>query len=98
MNSHESIKDTADKLSAGQSKYSYYLIALSASAIGFSLNSTVNQALTTNHAILGFAILLWAVCIFLGLFYNRRKLNLYEFEYFSFLVKEDTEIEEEAKK
>lgn len=50
-----------------QEKYVYYLIALSVTAIGFSIINTNDQQLTYSQIPLAFAILFWGYSIYSGL-------------------------------
>ena len=50
-----------------QEKYVYYLIALSVSAIGFSVYKTENQSLAYSQIPLALAVLSWSISIFCGL-------------------------------
>lgn len=50
-----------------QEKYIYYLIALSVSAIGFSIYKTENKGLTYSQIPLALAVIFWSVSIFCGL-------------------------------
>ena len=50
-----------------QEKYVYYLIAISVSAIGFSVYKTENQELRITLIPLAFAVICWSISIFLGL-------------------------------
>ncbi|ESU20212.1 hypothetical protein FEDK69T_30270 [Flavobacterium enshiense DK69] len=50
-----------------QEKYVYYLIALSVSAIGFSIFKTDNQTLNIYQIPLAIAVICWSVSIFCGL-------------------------------
>jgi ABC-type transport system involved in multi-copper enzyme maturation permease subunit len=50
-----------------QEKYVYYLIAISVSAIGFSVYKTENQSLTYSQIPLALAVLSWSISIFCGL-------------------------------
>ena len=50
-----------------QEKLVYYIIALSVSAIGFSVFKTTGQSLKIIQIPLGFAVLCWSISIFCGL-------------------------------
>lgn len=50
-----------------QEKYIYYLLALSVSAIGFSIYKTENSTLTYSQIPLALAVLCWSISIFCGL-------------------------------
>ena len=50
-----------------QEKYTYYLIALSIAAIGYSLHQTTGIGFDITQIPLGLAILSWAISAFLGL-------------------------------
>lgn len=50
-----------------QEKYVYYIIAISASAIGFSVYKTENHVLDYSLLPLGLAVLSWSMSIFFGL-------------------------------
>lgn len=61
-----------------QEKYVYYLIALSVSAIGFSIYKTQNQGLTCSQIPLALAVLSWSISIFCGLKFLKYVIsNLY---------------------
>ena len=48
-----------------QEKYVYYIIAISVSAIGFSVYKTENHQLNLSLIPLGFAVICWSTSIFL---------------------------------
>lgn len=50
-----------------QEKYVYYLIALSVSAIGFSIYKTENKSLTYSQIPLALAVICWCISIYCGL-------------------------------
>lgn len=50
-----------------QERYVYYLIALSVSAIGFSIHKTSNQSLSFYQIPLAIAVVCWVFSIFCGL-------------------------------
>ena len=50
----------------GQTKYTYFLLAGAATAIGFSLTQTGESALSPTHLPLGIALLCWAASFFCG--------------------------------
>jgi ABC-type transport system involved in multi-copper enzyme maturation permease subunit len=58
-----------------QEKYIYYLIALSVSAIGFSIYKTENQSLTYSQIPLALAVIFWSVSIFCGLKFLKYVIN-----------------------
>ncbi len=61
-----------------QEKYVYYLIALSVSAVGFSIYKTENHSLTCSLVPLGLAVLSWSISIFCGLKFLKYTIsNLY---------------------
>lgn len=61
-----------------QEKYVYYLIALSVSAIGFSIYKTEGKSLTYFQIPLGLAVICWGVSIFCGLKFLKYVIsNLY---------------------
>lgn len=57
------------------SKYIYFLISLSVSAIAFAIYKTSNSALTIHHTLVGIAVLNWGLSIFFGLEYIQLKLH-----------------------
>lgn len=59
--------DFAGKLKEANIKYTYYLLALSAAAIGFALNSTKTSTLSKEMIPLGAAIFLWLLSMYFGL-------------------------------
>lgn len=61
-----------------QEKYVYYLIALSVSAIGFSIYRTENQSLSYSKIPLALAVISWGISIFCGLKFLKYVIsNLY---------------------
>lgn len=61
-----------------QEKYVYYLIALSVSAVGFSIYKTESHRLTCSLFPLGLAVLSWSISIFCGLKFLKYTIsNLY---------------------
>lgn len=61
-----------------QEKYVYYLIALSVSAIGFSVYKTEKLSLTFSQIPLAIAVLSWGLSIFCGLKFLKYTIsNLY---------------------
>jgi hypothetical protein len=61
-----------------QEKYIYYLIALSVSAIGFSIYKTENKSLTYSQIPLAIAVIFWSISIFCGLKFLKYVIsNLY---------------------
>lgn len=61
-----------------QEKYVYYIIALSVSAIGFSLYKTENKSLTYSQIPLALAVLFWIISILCGLKFLKYVIsNLY---------------------
>lgn len=75
-----------------QEKYVYYLIALSVSAIGFSIYKTDNQSLTFSQIPLGIAILSWSISIFCGLKFLKYIIsNLYANNAYFEIIKENNQ-------
>ena len=61
-----------------QEKYVYYLIALSVSALGFSIYKTENQSLAYSQIPLAMSIICWSTSIFCGLKFLKYVIsNLY---------------------
>jgi ABC-type transport system involved in multi-copper enzyme maturation permease subunit len=61
-----------------QEKYVYYLIALSVSAIGFSIYRTENQSLAYSKIPLALAVISWSISIYCGLKFLKYVIsNLY---------------------
>ncbi|MDR6967443.1 hypothetical protein J2X31_001454 [Flavobacterium arsenatis] len=61
-----------------QEKYVYYLIALSVSAIGFSIHKTENHSLAYSQIPLALAVMCWSVSIICGLKFLKYVIsNLY---------------------
>jgi uncharacterized membrane protein YtjA (UPF0391 family) len=61
-----------------QEKLVYYIIALSVSAIGFSIYKTTGQSLKVVQIPLGLAVICWAISIFCGLKFLKYVIsNLY---------------------
>lgn len=61
-----------------QEKYVYYLIALSVSAIGFSIYRTENQSLAFSKIPLALAVISWGISIYCGLKFLKYVIsNLY---------------------
>lgn len=89
-----------------QSKFIYYIIALSVASIGFSINITIGQTLNVFHLFLGLAILFWVFSVFCGFQFLKIYLDILAInnEYFNIVrgisdEKKPTEfIKEEAKK
>lgn len=52
-----------------QIQYAYYIMALAAASIGFSVNLSVGLKKDAVHIILGIAIALWMISIYCGLKY-----------------------------
>jgi len=50
----------------GQSKYVYFLLAVAASAIGFSIQKTTGSGFLLQQIPLGFAVLFWSLSFFFG--------------------------------
>lgn len=59
-----------------QNKYTYFLIALSVSAIAFSVQKTINEPLLLRQIPLGLAVLFWAGSIYTGLTLLKRGLDI----------------------
>jgi len=57
------------QMSQQQEKYTYYIIALCVSAIGFSVYCTLGKSLHWSQIPLGFAVFSWGISIFGGLKY-----------------------------
>lgn len=51
---------------AAKDRYTYYLLAIAAAAIGFAANQTSGQALRFDHFLLGFAVLFWGFSFYFG--------------------------------
>lgn len=64
MNTQENIASTYRNK---QEKYIYYTIALAVTAIGFSIFSTQDKALSYIQIPLGVAIIVWSISVYLGL-------------------------------
>ena len=60
----------------GQSKYTYFLIALSVSSIAFSIQKTINEPLILRQIPLGLAVLSWAFSIYSGLTFLQKGLDI----------------------
>jgi hypothetical protein len=76
MLDYDKVKDDIrDKLREHTSKYTYYLIALSVAAIGFSVNIALNLKLNWWQLPLGLSIISWAISIILG--FTQIESNLY---------------------
>jgi ABC-type transport system involved in multi-copper enzyme maturation permease subunit len=66
-----------------QEKYVYYLIALSVSAIGFSIYRTENQSLAYSKIPLALAVISWSISIYCGLKFMKYVIsNLYANNYY----------------
>ncbi|WP_348825110.1 hypothetical protein [Flavobacterium aestuarii] len=59
-----------------QEKYVYYLIAISVSAIGFSIYKTEKHELNVTLIPLAFAVICWSISIFLGLKFLKYVLSM----------------------
>lgn len=56
-------------LHESQNKYCYFLLAISASAIGFTIKSVDNRVFEWNLMPLGIAILFWGLSFYCGCYY-----------------------------
>lgn len=59
-------KHLSNQLSEAQTKYTYFLLAVAASAIAFSVQRTTGATLGWWQIPLGFAVVCWAVSFFSG--------------------------------
>lgn len=66
----------AERHNEYQQKYVYYIIALSVTAIGFSIYQSTGHTLTWYKIPLGIAILCWGLSIHKGLTYMRNWLDM----------------------
>lgn len=64
------------QMSQLQEKYTFYVVALCVSAIGFSVYCTMGKPLHWTHISLGIAVLSWAVSIYSGLKYIEVTINI----------------------
>ncbi|WP_375324528.1 hypothetical protein [Flagellimonas sp. GZD32] len=83
-----------------QEKFVYYMIALSVTAIGFSIYKTTGLQLKWSQIPLGLAILFWGVSVFCGLRFLKYVIStLYANNaYFDIMQGRDTEIGTHPKK
>lgn len=58
-----------------QSKYVYFLISLSVSAIAFAIYKTSNTPLSKSHWLVGISVLSWGLSIFFGLRHTELKIH-----------------------
>jgi hypothetical protein len=54
-----------------QGKYTYFVLAAAGAGIAFALNQTKGQALEASHALVGAAVLSWALSFWSGCHYLR---------------------------
>jgi hypothetical protein len=64
------------QLTEQQQKFTYYLIALCVTSIGFSIYLTMGKPFSINYIPLGFAIVSWGSSIFLGLKYLKYMMSI----------------------
>lgn len=69
--SHDSIMQLHNQLSVSQGKYTYFLLAVAASAIAFSTQVTKESVLTLSLISLGLAVLSWGLIFYCGCQYIR---------------------------
>jgi len=65
----ENLIEIYRQLSQLQEKYTFYIVALCVSSIGFSVYCTMGKPIHWTHLPLGIAVLSWAISIFCGLKY-----------------------------
>ncbi len=58
------------------SKYTYFLITLSVTAIAFSVQKTLDEPLLLRQIPLGLAVLSWAISVLLGFVYLQRRQDI----------------------
>ncbi len=64
--SSDLVKHLSNKLSETQTKYTYFLFAVAASAIAFSIQRTTGETLSWCQIPLGLAVVCWAGSFFSG--------------------------------
>ncbi len=62
----ELVENLSKQLSEAQSKYTYFLLAIAASAIAFAIQRTTGKTLTWGMIPLGLAVICWAGSFFAG--------------------------------
>ena len=62
----ELVENLSKQLSDAQSKYTYFLLAIAASAIAFAIQRTTGRNLTWGMIPLGLAVICWAFSFFSG--------------------------------
>lgn len=72
----EEQKEIQKQFRQDQEKYVYYIIALCVAAIGFSVHETIGASLKLNQIPLGFAVCSWALCVFYGLRFLEKRLEI----------------------
>lgn len=78
MDNHKIQADLQKEFRQHQEKLVYYLLALSVSAIGFSVYQTTGKSLSIIQIPLGLAVLSWCLSIFFGLKFMKYVIsNLY---------------------
>jgi hypothetical protein len=75
-NDYQSHLEIQKQYRENQSKFIYYLIALSVASIGFSINITIGQKLNYSHFLLGLAILNWVLSVFCGFQFLKISINV----------------------
>ncbi len=60
-------KELRDNFRQQQERYVYYIIALSVTAIGFSIYTTTGKSLRWSQVPLGISVLAWGLSIYFGL-------------------------------
>lgn len=59
-----------------QEKYTYYVIALCVSAVGFSIHQTKGLPLEISQIPLGFSIIFWSISVYCGIKFLRYQISL----------------------
>ena len=62
----DNVRYLHSRLTEGQSKYAYFLLAAAAAGIALAMKETTGQALARDHAVLGLAVLSWALSFYFG--------------------------------
>jgi hypothetical protein len=77
-----------------QSKLTYYIIALSVAAIGFSISKTIDQQLELHLIVLGASVLSWGLSIYCGFSFIKYRLstNFANIEYFNIIEGKNSEV------
>lgn len=65
MTNEELKREIVAEIKGIQSKYIYYVISLNIAAVGYSIHHVQGQSFNWSHYLLGSAIILWSIGVFL---------------------------------